>query len=62
MKMILKTQLIEKLVPQVVESFTMDDLIKFVSSRLEIDYLDDFDMLVEDALAFDLIEDEKEIV
>ena len=60
--MILKTQLIEKLVPQVVESFTMDDLIKFVSSRLEIDYLDDFDMLVEDALAFDLIEDEKEIV
>ena len=60
--MILKTQLIEKLVPQVVESFTMDDLIKFVSLRLEIDYLDDFDMLVEDALAFDLIEDEKEIV
>ena len=40
----------------------MDDLIKFVSSRLEIDYLDDFDMLVEDALTFDLIEDEKEIV
>ena len=62
MKMILKTQLIEKLVPQVVESFTMDDLVKFVSSRLEIDYLDDFDMLVEDALTFDLIEDEKEIV
>ena len=60
--MILKTQLIEKLVPQVVESFTMDDLIKFVSLRLEIDYLDDFDMLVEDALTFDLIEDEKEIV
>ena len=30
--MILKTQLIEKLVPQVVESFTMDDLIKFVST------------------------------
>ena len=62
MKMILKTQLIEKLVPQVVESFTMDDLIDFVSSRLEMDYLEDFDMLVEDALTFDLIEDEKEIV
>ena len=40
----------------------MDDLIKFVSLRLEIDYLDDFDMLVDDALTFDLIEDEKEIV
>ena len=62
MKMILKTQLIEKLVPQVVESFTMDDLIDFVSSRLEMDYLEDFDRLVEDALTFDLIEDEKEIV
>jgi len=40
----------------------MDDLVSFVSSRLQIDYLDDFDMLVEDALVFDLIEDEEEIV
>ena len=59
--MITKAQLIEKLIPQVVESFTLDDLVGFLSSRLEIDYDDDFDMLVEDALTFNLIEDEEEI-
>ena len=56
-----KEQLIEKLIPQVVDSLTLDDLIGFVASRLDTDYRDDFDMLVEDALTFNLIEDEEEI-
>ena len=60
--MISKTQLIEKLVPQVIESLTLNDLIEQVSFRLEQEYQSDFDMLVEDALTFNLIEDEEEIV
>lgn len=56
-----KEQLIEKLIPQVVDSLTLDDLIGFVADRLDTDYRDDFDMLVEDALTFNLIEDEEEI-
>ena len=49
-----KEQLIEKLIPQVVDSFTLNDLIEQVSFRLEQDYQCDFDMLVEDALTFGL--------
>ena len=56
-----KEQLIEKLVPQVAESLTIDDLVNFFSNRLEIDYRENFDMLVEDALFFNLIQDEEEI-
>ena len=56
-----KEQLIEKLVPVVLGSLTLDDLEGFVASRLDTDYRDDFDMLVEDALAFNLIQDEEEI-
>ena len=56
-----KEQLIEKLVPVVLGSLSLDDLEAFVSSRLDTDYRDDFDMLVEDALFFRLIEDEEEI-
>lgn len=57
-----KEQLIEKLIPEVLDSLTLDDLRGFVASRLDTDYQYDFDMLVEDALAFGLIEDEEEIV
>ena len=56
-----KEQLIEKLIPVVLGSLSLDDLEAFVASRLDTDYRDDFDMLVEDALAFKLIQDEEEI-
>ena len=56
-----KEQLIEKLVPVVLGSLSLDDLESFVASRLDTDYRDDFDMLVEDALAFKMIQDEEEI-
>jgi len=56
-----KEQLIEKLIPVVLGSLTQDDLESFVASRLDTDYRDDFDMLVEDALFFKLIQDEEEI-
>ena len=56
-----KEQLIEKLIPEVLESLTLDDLKGFVASSLVSDYRNDFDMLVEDALAFNLIQDEEEI-
>ena len=56
-----KEQLIEKLIPQVVDSLTLDELTGFVADRLYTDYQYDFDMLVEDALTFDLIQDEEEI-
>ena len=56
-----KEQLIEKLIPEVLESLTLDDLKGFVASSLDTDYRNDFDMLVEDALFFRLIEDEEEI-
>tara|TARA_B100001939_G_C16559920_1_gene453944 strand:- start:204 stop:398 length:195 start_codon:yes stop_codon:yes gene_type:complete len=61
-KKINKLVLIDQLVPQVVESWTRDELISFAVRQLEQDYQYDFDMLVEDALAFDLIDDEEEIV
>ena len=56
-----KEQLIEKLIPEVLDSLTLDDLRGFVASSLDTDYRNDFDMLVEDALFFRLIEDEEEI-
>ena len=56
-----KEQLIEKLVPVVLGSLTLDDLKGFVASSLVSDYRNDFDMLVEDALFFNLIQDEEEI-
>ena len=61
-KTINKLVLIDQLVPQVIESWTQDDLISFAMTRLNQDYQCDFDMLVEDAMTFDLIEDEEEIV
>ena len=56
-----KEELIEQLIPQVVNSLSLDDLIGFVASRLDTDYRDDSDMLIEDAIAFGLIEDESEL-
>ena len=56
-----KEQLIEKLIPEVLDSLTLDDLRGFVASSLDTDYRNDFDMLVEDALTFNLIQDEEEI-
>lgn len=56
-----KEQLIEKLIPEVVDSFTLNDLIEQVSFRLEQEYQSDFDMLIEDALTFGLIDDEEDI-
>ena len=56
-----KEQLIEKLIPVVLGSLTQHDLEAFVASRIDTDYRDDFDLLVEDALFFRLIEDEEEI-
>ena len=56
-----KLELIDKLIPQVVESWTQYDLIKFAKKALDSDYQSDFDMLVEDAITFGLIKDEDEI-
>ncbi len=61
-KTINKLVLIDKLVPQVIESLTDNEIVSFVYDRLQADYRDDFDMLVEDALTFGLIDDEEEIV
>ena len=61
-KTINKLVLIDKLVPQVIESLTDNEIISFVYDRLQADYQCDFDMLVEDALTFGLIDDEEEIV
>ena len=61
-KTINKLALIDQLVPRVVASWGQDYLVNFALKRLEQDYQSDFDMLVEDALTFGLIEDEEEIV
>ena len=61
-KTINKLALIDQLVPRVVASWGQDYLISFALKRLEQDYQYDFDLLVEDALTFGLIEDEEEIV
>jgi len=57
-----KEQLIEKLIPEVVDSLTLEDLISLAESKLDHEYQHDFDMLVEDALTFNLIEGEEDIV
>ena len=56
-----KLNLIDQLIPQVIESFTVDDLINLAKKHLDQEYQSDFDMLVEDALTFNLIEDEEDI-
>ena len=56
-----KLDLIDQLIPQVIDSWTQADLIQFAANALDSDYQSDFDMLVEDALTFGLIDDEEEI-
>jgi len=56
-----KEQLIEKLIPEVVDSLTLEDLISLAERKLDQEYEHDFDMLVEDALTFGLIDDEEDI-
>ena len=56
-----KFELIDKLIPQVIESLTQDDLIAFAKKTLDSDYQNDHDLLVEDAITFGLIKDEDEI-
>ena len=56
-----KLNLIDQLIPQVIESFTHDDLVRLAEMHLDQEYQSDFDMLVEDALTFNLIEDEEDI-
>ena len=56
-----KEELIEQLIPQVLDSLTLHDLRGFVASSLDTDYRNDFDMLIEDAITFGLIEDESEL-
>ena len=56
-----KLELIDKLIPQVIESWTQYDLIQFAKQALDSDYQSDFDQLVEDAITFGLIKNEEEI-
>lgn len=56
-----KLDLIDQLVPQVIESWSQTDLIQFAANALDSDYQSDFDMLVEDAITFELIEDKEDI-
>ena len=56
-----KLDLIDQLIPQVIDSWSQADLIQFAANALDSDYQSDFDMLVEDALTFNLIQDEEEI-
>ena len=56
-----KLDLIDKLVPQVIESWTQKDLIDFAAKTLSDEYQYDFDLLAEDAITFGLIKNEEEI-
>jgi len=48
-----------KTIIAVIESYTESDMILFVKQRLEQDYINDQDELIEDALAFDIIDTDK---
>jgi hypothetical protein len=48
-----------KTIIAVIESYTESDMILFVKQRLEQDYIDNRDELIEDALAFDIIDTDK---
>jgi len=56
-----RNELIDKLIPEVIESWTQDDLIQFAATALESDYRADIDQLIEDAFAFGLIKSEEEV-
>ncbi len=61
-KTIKKLDLIDELIPQVIESWSQADLIQFAANALDSDYQSDFDQLIEDAITFGLIDDEEQIV
>ena len=48
-----------KTIIAVIESYTESDMILFIKQRLEQDYIDNRDELIEDALAFDIINTDK---
>jgi len=48
-----------KTIIAVIESYTESDMILFIKQRLEQDYIDNRDELIEDALAFDIIDEDK---
>lgn len=48
-----------KTIIAVIESYTESDMILFIKQRLEQDYIDNRDELIEDALAFDVIDTDK---
>jgi len=48
-----------KTIIAVIESYTESDMILFVKQRLEQDYIENRDELIEDALAFDIIDTDK---
>jgi len=48
-----------KTITAVIESYTESDMILFIKQRLEQDYIDNRDELIEDALAFDIINTDK---
>jgi hypothetical protein len=48
-----------KTIIAVIESYTESDMILFIKQRLEQDYINDQDELIEDALAFDIIDTDK---
>ena len=48
-----------KTIIAVIESYTESDMILFIKQRLEQDYIDNRDELIEDALAFDIIDTDK---
>ena len=48
-----------KTIIAVIESYTESDMILFIKQRLEDDYINDQDELIEDALAFDIIDTDK---
>ena len=52
-------QIRTKTIIAVLESYTESDMILFIKQRLEQDYIDNRDELIEDALAFDIINIDK---
>ena len=48
-----------KTIIAVIKSYTESDMILFIKQRLEQDYINDQEELIEDALAFDIIDTDK---
>ena len=52
-------QIRTKTILAVIRSYTESDMILFIKQRLEQDYINDRDELIEDALAFDIIDTDR---